>query len=141
MARTQYKSQQEPVWFNDQTLETKWFMPWVQPYSNIKSSTSSIIVDPFLSQDPPPFVLGLDRYLMPFSERLFPKPGLATHLQQSLIYSESAQFPESVLESKWHQPFSEPVRFPNRLNPALNPAMVTGAHNLQTPHVMGYIIC
>lgn len=46
---------------------------------------------------------------LPWSEPVRVKPGLGAQLQQFLAQSESAQFPESVTEDRWHQPWSEPL--------------------------------
>lgn len=55
------------------------------------------------------------------------KSGLRTAAQQFLAFQlDAAQQPENVSEAKWHQPWSEPVRFKPRLIAGANPALFQG---------------
>ncbi len=53
-----------------------------------------------------------------------PKVGLAAASQQFTAFVQAAPFAEAVLESKWHQPWSEPVR--------VKPGLRTGAQQVFT---------
>lgn len=52
--------------------------------------------------------VSVDRWLQPLSLPTPPKPGLHVSRQQFQPYTETQQFPETVTESRWHQPWSEP---------------------------------
>lgn len=64
---------------------------------------------PFIWPSPRPVVSisWFDR----LSEPVRQKPGLRASLQQPLALVKAAPFPETVTESRWHQPWSEPVRY------------------------------
>lgn len=51
------------------------------------------------------------------------KSGLRASLQQWLAFVKAAPFPETVTESRWHQPWSEPVRY-RWFHPAYQQAQV-----------------
>ncbi len=55
----------------------------------------------------------------PFDSPVWPQRGLPTHEQQFLAFVKASPFPETPLESKWHYPWSEPVRFKAGLAPYL----------------------
>lgn len=61
-----------------------------------------------------PVVINIDRWGLALSEPKRFKRGLASQLQQTLAYVEAPPFEEISTESRWHQPWSEPIRLNQR---------------------------
>ncbi len=79
--------------------------------------------------------------MQPFSERLYSKAGLSTHLQQVEAYSESAQFPENTSIDRYLYPFSLPVWQKPGMTASGQQFFTTGVSALGTPFARGYVIC
>lgn len=141
MARILYPSLQQPVQVGP--VGNTGFQAWVQPFpkrdpNHAARATSGQRFDPYPYVSPE-FIFP-DKWMRPFSERLYAKTSLGAASQQALVYSESAQFPEVVYIDKYLYPFSEPKRFKPALHAALNPAFLTGAHAIGNPYARGYVI-
>lgn len=96
-----------------QFFESRWHYPWSEPV-RIKPQVpvgeqQALIQGP--SQTPE--FITVDKWIYGWSEPVRQKIGLKTNLQQSLI--APVLNPETQIiqtfESRWHQPWSEPVRF------------------------------
>src|ERR1043166_3921469 len=61
----------------------------------------------------------VDAWNKQWAEPVRVPPRLHAANNPAFFWSESAQFPETVTESRWHQPWSEPVR--------VKPRLITGA--------------
>jgi len=108
----------------ENVTEDRWHNPWSEPV-RLKRG----ILSQDLSWPPTPVTVAAFTtfWFSPFSEPVRQKNGLLAALQQFLAQSESAQFPESVTEDRWHQAWSEPVR--------LKPRAATFAEAAYSPFV------
>ncbi len=90
-------------------IASTWYAPLSEPV-RIKPGLRAELQQVF-TQDPVPWN---PKYALPWyavlSEPVRLPPQVRAGAQQLLAYSESAQFPESVTEDRWHVPWSEPVR-------------------------------
>ena len=137
----------EPIFTQAVVPEDRWHQPWSEPVrlkrglgvhlqpvtqGEIKPRVSFAWYE-WLS-DPVRLKRGTGSHLQPFaqadtkpkvsfgwygrlSEPVRVKLGLRTSAQQFLAFVKAAPFPETVTESRWHQPWSEPVRY-RRFSPA-----------------------
>ena len=96
--------------FPEAVLESKWHQAWSNPQRLDKPGLAAAYQQ-FTTFFTPLTQAPADSWFAPFSEPIVKSRPFQTSLQQYLAYSESAQFPETVMESKFHQPWSEPVRF------------------------------
>lgn len=96
--------------FPETVTESRWHQPWSEP---VRQKVGIQVTEhPLVSFDPFPFIK-ID-WFGGLSEPPV-KAKQSVVWQQFIAQSESAQFPETVTESRWHQPWSEPVR----IRPAL----------------------
>ena len=92
--------------------ESRWHRPW--PDIVYAKKTILAAQQQFLAFDPSPIsgeLVTVDKWIYPFTGPVRLKPGLAAARQQFLAAEPfSLTRPETVTESRWHQPWSEPQR-------------------------------
>ena len=131
--------------FSETIVESEWHQPWSQPYltttnrSRIALAASgafqgAVNVDIIDASKQPRWYQEL---ATPSSVKTrVGTPYLPTYLVASgaVVDPYALTQPEAVLESKWHQPWSEPVRrlSDKYLQPSLQQAQVQGAVNVDT---------
>lgn len=113
----QYQVKTEPVLATPETVtEDRWHQPWSEPVRQKINPTLAVALivsgATFLSPTAGETVT-LDKYYTNFAEPVRIKPGLPTPEQTFLWALEKPE--DQTLESKWHFPWSEPVRLPPRL--------------------------
>ncbi len=93
-----------------QGFESRWHYAWSEP---VRLRQFPAAQQQAIAFQPPSFeTITLDKWTYPWSEPVRQKPGLKTHLQQTLIATTLDDETQIIqdFESRWHYPWSEPVR-------------------------------
>lgn len=123
ITRFQYQIKAEPPRLNPAKDAPSWFEPLSEPVRRV--GIAAALIAPFIAMPPTPAQIEPGQtfygWKPEWSTPVWPLKGLPAHEQQSLAFVKAAPFPETVTESRWHQPWSEPVRIKPGLTAALQP--------------------
>lgn len=90
-------------------ISSKWYAPWSEPVRLKIGMTASLQQATTFGMSPiGAAVIDTMGWRNEWQQQPPPKAGLGTHHQQAFTISPTAFTLEAVLESKWHQPWSEP---------------------------------
>lgn len=122
--------------------QAHWFTPWVDPVRPLITPAVAVVMMVSGAFAPTPLVPITNPTIIASQGQTVDAVPTEYRLQyQTQTTSPNTVFPETVTESRWHQPWSEPVRVPPRdawfqpATPSLNPTVSFTYYNWLTEPV------